>query len=65
MNKLDAFLWGIWSAFLVTILLCCLFGNFVIDGISLTTGWHRWAIGIGCALWLAVIFHSLFWGGTA
>lgn len=64
MSNAQAFCWGIWSLVLFTVVLACLCGSISINGISLTAGWHRWAICIGSVLWLAVIIHSAFWGGT-
>ena len=64
MSNAQAFWWGVWSLVLFTVMLGCVRGSISIDGISLTAGWHRWAICIGSGLWLAVIIHSVFWGGT-
>lgn len=64
MSNAQAFWWGIWSWLLFKVVLWCVSGSISIDGISLTEGWQRWAICIGCVLWLAVIIRSVFWGGT-
>lgn len=63
MSNVQAFWYGFWSLIILTVMVGCVWGDVTINGINMTMGWHRWAIGIACALVLAVIIHSVFWGG--
>jgi len=56
-----AFFWGGISLVIFVVLLCCLFGSISMNDLSLTDGWHRWAIIVVCVLLLAVIIHGVFW----
>ena len=56
-----AFFWGGISLIIFVVLLGCLFGSASVNGLSLTEGWHRWAIIVSCVLLLAVIVHGVFW----
>lgn len=61
MSNSNIFIWGGFAMIIVMLFIACLFGSVKIDGLSLTDGWHRWAIVTACALWLVVILHGVFY----
>jgi hypothetical protein len=56
-----AFFWGAISLIIFVVLLGGLFGSVSVNDLSLTEGWHRWAIIVVCVILLALIIHSVFW----